>query len=170
MRIIAEDETGGALELPVEELAALAAEGVLDELGCPYEAAVSLLITDEEGIRELNRTARGIDAVTDVLSFPALSFAAPGDFSFLEDETFYADAFDPESGELMLGDIAVCAGRAKSQAQEYWHSLRREFAFLIAHSVLHLSGFDHETPEEAQKMEALQEKVLTRLGITRDGE
>ncbi len=168
MRITAEDETGGALSLPVEELAAAVAEAVLDELGCPYEASAGLLVTDEAGIQELNSTMRGIDAVTDVLSFPALDFPAPGDFSFLEDDAVTADAFDPESGELILGDIAVCAQRVREQALAYGHSERREFAFLVAHSVLHLTGYDHETPDEAQVMEALQEKVLTGLGITRD--
>ena len=75
---------------------------------------------------------------------------------------------DRETDELMLGDIVISVARARAQAEEYGHSLRREFAFLVAHSMLHLLGYDHMTPEEAAVMEAKQEEVLQRLGITRD--
>ena len=76
--------------------------------------------------------------------------------------------FDLDSGELLLGDIMISAERAAAQAEEYGHSVKREFCFLVAHSMLHLLGYDHMTPEEAAVMEAKQEEVLQRLGITRD--
>jgi probable rRNA maturation factor len=82
-----------------------------------------------------------------------------------EDE---ADYFDPDSGELVLGDIIISADRAEEQAREYGHSLLREYAFLMAHSLFHLCGYDHMMPEEAAVMEEKQEAVLTKLGITRE--
>ena len=81
-----------------------------------------------------------------------------------------ADYFDPESGELLLGDIIISADKVKEQAQKYGHSEKREFAFLTAHSMLHLCGYDHMAEEEAKLMEQKQEEVLTVLGITRDSE
>ena len=113
----------------------------------------------------MNRMFRQIDKSTDVLSFPMLEYETPGDFSAFEQQQ---EAFNPESGELMLGDIVISVARARAQAEEYGHSLKREFAFLVAHSMLHLLGYDHMTPEEAAVMEAKQEEVLQRLGITRD--
>lgn len=79
-----------------------------------------------------------------------------------------ADCFDPDSGELILGDIILSVERIAGQAEEYGHSLRRELAFLVAHSMLHLCGYDHMEPEEAAVMEQKQEQVLTSLGITRE--
>ena len=139
-------------------------ECMLDLLGCPYEAAITLLLTDDEAIREINRENRAIDAATDVLSFPYQNFEKAGDFAFLEE---HPEAFDPESGELILGDIVISVDHALKQAAEYGHPLLREYAFLIAHSILHLCGYDHETPEEAAVMEALQKKGLDSIGITR---
>ena len=101
-----------------------------------------------------------------MLSFPNLDFETPADFSHLEEHE--ADYFDPESGELLLGDIILSADKVKEQAESYGHSELREFAFLIAHSMLHLCGYDHMEPEEAQVMEAKQEEVLAGLHITRE--
>ena len=78
-----------------------------------------------------------------------------------------ADSFNPESGELMLGDIVISVERAMEQAAEYGHSLKREIGFLIAHSMLHLLGYDHMEPQEAAVMEQKQEAVLEALGIRR---
>ena len=163
-----EDESGYELPFSGEELAREVIAAALDEVGCPYEADVSLLLTGPAEIREMNRNMRGIDRETDVLSFPMQDFPAPGDFSFLEEEGMESEYFHPESGELLLGDIVISVPRAVEQAREYGHSLRREFAFLVAHSVLHLTGYDHMEPEEAAQMEALQEKILQGLGITRE--
>ena len=79
-----------------------------------------------------------------------------------------ADYFDPDTGELILGDIIISVDRVKEQAESYGHSQKREFAFLVAHSMLHLCGYDHMEEDEAKVMEAKQEQVLASLGITRD--
>ena len=138
---------------------------VLDQEQCPYEAQVSLTLTDNASIRELNRAYRETDRETDVLSFPMIPFAAPAEYDFLEEAD---DCFDPDSGELLLGDIVISVERAAAQAAEYGHSLKREYCFLIAHSMLHLLGYDHEVPEEAAVMEQKQEAALQALGITRN--
>ena len=139
-------------------------ETVLDQEGCPYESQVCLVLTDNETIHKTNLEYRQIDRATDVLSFPMVDFPAPADYSVLEDDD---SCFDPESGELLLGDIMISAERAAAQAEEYGHSVKREFCFLVAHSMLHLLGYDHMTPEEAADMEARQAKALDELGITR---
>ena len=169
MTIIYEHEAGDMLPFEEEALAADVINASLDEIGCPYEVQVSLTITDSSGIQEMNKEFRDIDAPTDVLSFPMLDYEQPGDFSFLEEEVDgdQTDLFDPESGELVLGDIVINSDRVFSQANEFGHSIKREYAFLIAHSMLHLMGYDHMSPEEAAEMEALQEKILSGLGITR---
>lgn len=154
-------------EFDVEETARLVTEAVLDEERCPYEAAVGVTLTTSEEIRVINREQRGIDSPTDVLSFPMTQFPQPGDFDFLDGDEFM-DSFDPDTGELMLGDIVISVDRVTAQAQEYGHSLRREYAFLIAHSMLHLIGYDHMEPEEAAAMEQKQDAVLNSIGITRD--
>lgn len=162
-----EDESSSALAVDTEQIAKTVIDRAAEMTGCPYEIMVSLLITDDEQIREMNRQFRQIDRATDVLSFPMLSFEQPGDFSFLEGEDFDADAFDPETGELVLGDIVISAPHVRRQAEEYGHSIEREYAFLIAHSMLHLMGFDHMTPEEDQEMQRRQEEILTSLQYTR---
>lgn len=151
-----------AVEPLVEEVAV----AVLDSEGCPYEACINVLVTDNAGIREFNRQYREIDKETDVLSFPNVDFESPGNFEIPRERE--ADYFDPESGELILGDIILSVDRIKEQAESYGHSQKREFAFLVAHSMLHLCGYDHMEKEEAEVMEGKQEKVLAGLGITRE--
>ena len=161
-----ENESGTELGLPLEETARMVIEAALDELKCPYEAEVSLLITDNARIQEMNRQFRQIDRATDVLSFPMIQFDQPGDFSFLEEEE-PEECFNPETGELVLGDIVISAEKVLEQAEEYGHSVKREYAFLIVHSVLHLTGYDHMVPEEAEWMEQRQRQILEQLHITR---
>ncbi|MCR5358165.1 MAG: rRNA maturation RNase YbeY [Lachnospiraceae bacterium] len=141
-----------------------AVDAVLDEVDCPYEAEVSLLITDENEMKTINRTQRGIDSVTDVLSFPMSDYASPGDFSDAEDKQ---DCFNIETGELMLGDIVICAEKVGSQALEYGHSKRREYAFLIVHSMLHLVGYDHMADDDRLLMEEKQRVIMDALNISR---
>ncbi len=154
------------LDFDPEKLAAQVADAVLSAEGCPFEAEVCLTITDDGEIREVNRENRGIDRATDVLSFPVCGYSRPAAFDEAGEDP--AGNFDPESGRLLLGDILISSERMRAQAEEYGHSVRREFAFLVAHSVLHLIGYDHEIPEEETVMFAKQEAVLTSLGITRD--
>ena len=167
MTINFENESITELNLPLEELASVVIEAALDEVECPYEAEVNLLITDNDQIREMNREFRKIDRATDVLSFPMIDYERPGDFDFLDSDEGTEDCLHPETGELLLGDIVISAEKVLEQAEEYGHSVKREYAFLIAHSMLHLSGYDHMEPEEAAVMEQKQREILERLGITR---
>lgn len=164
MTIIFEDESGRELPFDGQALTNRVIEAVLDYEGCPYEAEVDLLLTTDEGIHQVNRETRGIDRPTDVLSFPALEYEQPGDFDFLEDEDY---CFHPETGELLLGDILLSIDKVYAQAEEYGHSLEREYAFLIAHSMLHLCGYDHMEADEAAVMEAKQQEIMKLLGILR---
>lgn len=162
-----ENEENFQLGFDPETVAEEVIRCVLDRENCPYEAEAELILTNGENIRRMNREFRGVDRETDVLSFPMTEFPAPADFDFLETEEGN-DSFHPDTGELLLGDIVISVPRAREQAEEYGHSLKREYAFLIAHSMLHLLGYDHMTPEEAAVMEKKQEDVLQSLGITRD--
>lgn len=164
MRLFLEDEGALDLKLPYEELATKVADAVLDYEKCPYEAQVELLLTMNEEIRQMNLEFRGIDRATDVLSFPMTEFPSPAYYAYLDTDD---SSFDPETGELMLGNIVISKERAKEQAEEYGHSVEREFAFLIAHSMLHLLGYDHMEDEERLVMEKKQREVLEMLGITR---
>lgn len=166
MTLYVENETEVTYPFDVEQTVEEVAAAVLDTEGCPFQAQINVLLTDNEGIREFNRQYRQIDRETDVLSFPNLEFVTPGSFRIKQGQE--ADCFDPDSGELILGDIILSVERIAGQAEEYGHSLRRELAFLVAHSMLHLCGYDHMEPEEAAVMEQKQEQVLTSLGITRE--
>ena len=161
-----ENETDVSFAFDVKEVADRVINAVLASEGCPFDAQLNLLITDNEGIRDYNNRFRQIDRETDVLSFPNVDYDTPSDFSGLDERE--ADYFDPDSGELVLGDIIISADRVKEQAELYGHSEKREFAFLVAHSMLHLCGYDHMEPEEAKVMEEKQEAVLSGLGITRE--
>lgn len=166
MTFYVENETSVTFPFDVEELVKQVAETVLDAESCPYESQINVLLTDNEGIHEFNKEYRGIDRETDVLSFPNLDFAEAGCFDI--DEACEADYFDPDTGELILGDIIISVDKVQEQAEAYGHSTRREFAFLVAHSMLHLCGYDHMVEEEAAVMERKQEETLQLLGITRD--
>ena len=170
MSIYISYETDIKLDVPdIEAVINNVTEAALLSEGCPFEAEVNVTIADDDAVHAINNGFRGIDKTTDVLSFPGLEFETPGDFSFLEGERndFFAYAFNPDTGELMLGDMIISADRVRTQAAEYGHGELREFAFLIAHSMFHLMGYDHETKQEAEIMEAKQEAVLESLGIVR---
>lgn len=128
-------------------IAALESEEIEDD------AEISVTLVDNARIREINMEFREIDRETDVLSFP------------MGDE----DGFEvnPDTDAIMLGDIVISLEKARSQAEEYGHSYEREVAFLLTHSLFHLLGYDHTTPDEEREMFAKQEAVLQRLGITR---
>ena len=158
-------EVANQFDFDFEEMEKKVVEACLDYEQCPYEAEVSILLTDNEQIRQINQEYRGIDAPTDVLSFPAIDYDTPSDFSKLEESL--AEYFHPETGELLLGDIVISLERAMSQAQEYGHSLMRELAFLTTHSMFHLFGYDHMEEEERKRMEDKQKEVLEQLQIQR---
>lgn len=164
MTLYFEEEGELKLNLPCEELARTVIEAALDYEECPYEAEVNLLLTTNDEIQKMNAQFREIDRATDVLSFPMVDYDTPGDFAFLEEADEY---FHPESGELMLGDIVISKEKVIAQAEEYGHSEKREYAFLIAHSMLHLMGYDHMEDEERICMETKQKDILNRLDIIR---
>lgn len=159
-------------DFPLRGTASVVIRRTLREEGCPFSAEISLLLTGDEEIRLLNNTHRGMDRATDVLSFPAARFCVPADFSSLGDEKemLSEGIWDPDAGSLLLGDIVISVPRVREQAMQYGHSEKREFSFLIAHSVLHLLGYDHESKEEAAVMEQKQEKILADLGIMRESD
>ena len=159
-------ETDEILSFDYRKTAADVLGGFLDVTECPFESEVNVLLTGEEEIREINREQRGIDSVTDVLSLPLHEYETPAGFDELDEDSF--DDFDPESGELLLGDIVLCLPKIREQAAAFGHSTRREYAFLIAHSLLHLVGFDHMSPEDEVEMTDMQNTILDSLGITRD--
>ena len=164
MTVLFEEEGTLQLELPCQELAERVIEAALDYEDCPYEAEVNLLLTMNDEIREMNRNFRQIDSATDVLSFPMIDYEDAGEFAFLEESP---ECFHPETGELMLGDIVISKEKVISQAEEYGHSIEREYAFLIAHSMLHLFGYDHMEENERLVMELKQKEILEQLGILR---
>lgn len=133
---------------------ALAAEG----LTAPCE--VDVLLTDDDGIHEINREMRQVDRPTDVLSFPEFELA-PGQLPGPEDA-------DPGTGLIPLGDMVLSMERVAAQAREYGHSKRRELSYLVTHSVLHLLGYDHldEGPMKAQ-MRAREKAIMALLGLER---
>ena len=166
MTVSIEYEAERKLSLPYEEIIEEIVLESLDYEKCPYEAEVNVILTDNEAIREINREHRGIDAPTDVLSFPMVDYERPSDFDHVEDAA--EDYFNPETGELMLGDIVISMERAMEQANIYGHSLQREVAFLTVHSMFHLLGYDHEAGGlEAVRMREKEEAVLTQLGLPR---
>ena len=160
-------EETGAVRLPDDPDVQSVADSVLAEVlrmtGAPADMCVDLWLCEAEEIRTLNRQYRSIDAVTDVLSFPNFDMNAPAVWP----DPLPEDAYDPDTARYCLGSVAVCKERVLKQAEEYGHSVKRETAFLIAHSALHLCGYDHETDREASVMEEMQEQVLQKLGIRR---
>ena len=157
-------ETDREIGIEYEELAKKVVQKVLDMEGCPYDAQVNLVLTDNEEIQRVNSEFREIAAPTDVLSFPMIPFETPADYAIVEEDESY---FDLDTDELLLGDIMISVDKVFAQAEEYGHSVTREFCFLVAHSMLHLLGYDHMTPEEAVVMENKQRTALDELGITR---
>ncbi|MDR1766083.1 MAG: rRNA maturation RNase YbeY [Lachnospiraceae bacterium] len=160
--------------IPVREIADTIADAVVEaEIGrsgifqgrIPYKLDVDVVLTDDAGICDANRQFRGIDAATDVLSFPLVDFEPPADFGIVDGhESSYVN---PDDGTLCLGDIMISMERCREQAAEYGHSMEREFAFLITHSMLHLLGYDHMDDGERLEMEEKQEAILQSKGFLR---
>lgn len=163
--IIFEKEVEFDVDFDPEEIALLVTDAVLLKEKCPKDCEIDILLTDEDTVHEINKEYREVDRTTDVLSFPNVDWEFPADY---EGESF-KDEFliDPDTGKLMLGQIVLCKERIISQAEEFGHSIKREYAFLIAHSMLHLLGYDHMEEAEAKVMEDKQRAYLEEIGITR---
>lgn len=165
MSFYLEEECEAAFDFSYRELAEYVVGFCLEQECFPCGAEVNLTLTDNAGIWAVNREFRQIDRPTDVLSFPMLTYERPGDFSFLAQQR--GGDFNPDTGEALLGDIVISVEKVREQAQHYGHSERREFAFLIVHSMLHLFGYDHLTEPEAAVMEERQRQLLHAMNITR---
>ncbi|SEW27494.1 rRNA maturation RNase YbeY [[Clostridium] fimetarium] len=165
MTINIEYETEIELNIPYEDIIKSVINESIDYEKCPYEAEVNVILTDNNEIHQINKEHRAVDSPTDVLSFPMVDYENPSDFEGIEDKS--EDYFNPDTGELMLGDIVISVEKVIEQAQQYGHSIKRELAFLVAHSMMHLFGYDHMVPAEAEIMEAKQNEVLNNLGIFR---
>ena len=167
MEINIENETTEEFGFDYNKLITTVVEGAIEYINCPYETIVNVTIVDDEAIRNINKEYRKIDKATDVLSFPMVEYEIPGDFKALEEDE-YNDCFDPDSGQLILGDIIISKDKVLAQSEEYGHSAYRELGFLVAHSMFHLFGYDHMEEKERIEMEGLQKELLDKLGITRD--
>ena len=125
------------------------------------EYRIDVALVDLDTIKEYNASTRGIDKITDVLSYPAADFASP--LKLREGaEGFLRDDF---SGLFQLGEIIICRPVCEAQAREFGHSVEREMGYLFVHGVLHLLGFDHDTDEKYRQMRIVEEKVLARVGL-----
>lgn len=165
MTITVEEEISPEFEFDCIALAKDVIAFALQHEKFPYEAEVNLTLTDNDSIQEINREYRGTDKPTDVLSFPMMGIKKAGDFKNMEGDL--ADNFNPDTGEALLGDIIISVPKVFGQAEAYGHSVKREFAFLIVHSVLHLLGYDHMTASDAACMEEKQESILNAMDILR---
>ena len=141
----------------VEQVIRNAVRTVMEEKKIPAELDVNVLLTVPSVIQNVNRETRGVDSVTDVLSFPYFEYPKPGKFSAKLDK----------EEENILGDILICASKIKEQAKRYGHSQKRELAFLIVHSMLHLIGYDHIEPEDAALMQKEEKRFMEILQIKR---
>ena len=150
----------GLGERGITSLCRRAIKATLQEENITVPVQVSVLVSDDKGIREINLEHRSKDEPTDVLSFPTAVYT-PGRFK--ADET----DIDPETGCLHLGDIVISSERATEQAGEYGHETSREIAYLMVHSTLHLLGYDHEKPEDVKEMRKREEHILGTLGLAR---
>ncbi|MEE3480669.1 MAG: rRNA maturation RNase YbeY [Lachnospiraceae bacterium] len=164
MSVLFTDECEENLGFPLEKTAEETVNAALSVEGFTVPAEVSVTLTTAEEVHELNRQYRDVDATTDVLSFPLLELEAGENY---ESHDFSED-IDPDTGKVPLGDIVLNISRVKSQAKEYGHSVKREYSFLICHSMLHLLGYDHMEAGEREIMEEEQRKIMNTLGISRE--
>jgi len=168
VNILMENNTSFLLSDNIKTLIHKIIEQTLREERYPSTVEISLTFVGNEEIQRINNEFRNIDKATDVLSFPLLEFEASDDEN---DEEFSLEGLDdymnPDTGDLMLGDIIISVDKAKEQAREYGHSIEREIGFLIAHSMFHLMGYDHMTEDEEKEMVEKQERVLGLVGLGR---
>lgn len=136
--------------------------------GLRLRTAAFVRIVDDGEIRVLNRTHRGKDAATDVLSFPTVNYPQGKTAAACEDRL--AEQYDPDEDACLLGDIVISMDHVRAQAAEYGHSERREAGYLLTHGLFHLMGYDHQTNEDKTRMRAMEEKALDLVGLTREEE
>lgn len=139
------------------------AEAAYKRLGQTDDVSIELGFVSPEEIRRLNNDYRGVDKVTDVLSFPYLDGIKGKDIKKKD----FPDDIDEETDTVLVGSICICSERAKEQAEEYGHSLKREICYLALHGILHCFGFDHIEKADEEEMTALAEEIMQSLDITR---
>lgn len=164
MTIYIENESDIKLNIPYRKIIEDSINLSLDFEKVPYECEISVTIVDDERIHEINKEFREIDRSTDVLSFPLNEFEKAADWQNFDE---YKASFNYDTGELMLGDIILSAEHIIKQANEYGHTRKRELAFLVIHSILHLLGYDHMTKEDEEKMFSRQRQILDLGGYKR---
>ncbi len=139
------------------------AEAAYKRLGLTDEVSIELDFVSPEEIRRLNNDYRGVDKVTDVLSFPYLDGIKGKDVKRVD----FPDDIDEETDTVLVGSICICLERAKEQAEEYGHSIKREVCYLALHGILHCFGFDHIEKADEEEMTALAEEIMQSLDIKR---
>ena len=137
----------------------------LEAEGVTVPCLVSVMLTDDEGIRRVNREFRDVDRATDVLSFPTVNYPAGKTAGRCEKRL--RQEYDPEVGACVLGDIIISMDHVRAQAAAYGHSEQRESGYLLTHGLFHLMGYDHMTDEDKPVMRAMEEKALASIGLTR---
>lgn len=145
-----------------------AADCALLTEGVTRPCAVSIRLCGDEEIHEINREYRGVDRATDVLSFPTVTY--PAGVTAGQADRLLRRELDDELDACMLGDLILSVPHVLAQAEEYGHSPEREAAYLIVHGLCHLMGYDHIEEEDKRRMRAMEEKILSAIGQTRDGE
>lgn len=161
--------------LEIERLVDSAPEGAealmqqVAETACAEEGVDKVFacvrIVDDEAIHALNRETRGVDRPTDVLSYPSVNYKSG---TAKDNAARIRREYDPEMGKSFIGDIVISVDRARAQAREYGHSLSRELGYLTAHAMLHLFGYDHMTDEDKPVMRAMEERIMSRIGLERE--
>ena len=158
MSVYIENDSGYHFPFHYKVLITRAVNAVMKEKNIPEELDVNVMIISPEEMQKINREARGIDQVTDVLSFPYFEYETPGYFD--------REIIDWTDGDI-LGDLVICADKVVRQAEDYGHSQKRELVFLTVHSMLHLVGYDHIEKKDADLMEPEQDRLMDLIGISR---
>ena len=166
MKLFIENNIDAEFDFDYELIANNVCNVALQQEKCPFECEINITITDNEEIWAINKETRGIDRPTDVLSFPNLEYDSPAEFNMSPLELSFCE--DPETGLVVLGDIVLSYDKITEQANEFGHSIMREYAFLIAHSMLHLCGYDHMQDDEAAVMEERQRMIMDAVNIRRE--
>lgn len=145
-----------------------AADCALHMEGVKRSCAVSVRLCDDEAIHEINRDYRQVDRATDVLSFPMINY--PQGVTAGTADKLLRQALDDELNACMLGDLIISVPHVLAQAEEYGHSPQREAAYLLVHGICHLMGYDHIEDADKRRMRAMEEKILSAIGMERDGQ
>lgn len=159
MVVVFETESPAGADSLIREIFGAAAK----MFGLPQKTEVLISFLTERQIKEVNNRSRGVNAVTDVLSFPYINALRGKNITLKDNKT----DINPFTKRLMLGEINICAKRAENQAAEYGHSLSRETGYLALHGLLHILGFDHIEEKDKKIMRKTEEKILRSLNITR---